>query len=108
MSAYSMRFSADIRTRPDVTDVDAHLARGVQAVRAHPQVASATFEHGPNAHRVSFDIQLRFPIAPQVDAVTAHRALHDSLERAGFGDTRLPPSSEVPVRLRIDSWPSWS
>jgi hypothetical protein len=107
MNADWMSFMAAIRTRPDVAGVDAYLARGVQALRAHPDVADATWQHDPRTHTVRFVLRVSYPIAPHVDALIAHRALHESLERAGFADTSLPPSSRVPVRLRIDSWPEW-
>jgi hypothetical protein len=102
-----MTFAAEVRTRPDVTDVNACLVRGVQSLRAHAAIADATYQHDQRTHTVSFSVQLVYPIAPHVDAITGHRALHEALEQAGFGDTSLPPYSPVPVRLRIASWPEW-
>jgi hypothetical protein len=100
-----MTFRADIRTRPDVAEVGPYLTHGVRAVRAHPDIADATCEHDPTTLTVRFHVQLHHSGFIHHDALTAHRALHEALEQAGFGDTSLPARSPVPVRLRIDWWP---
>lgn len=105
MAGYWMTFTADIRTRPDATDIDAHLADGIRALRAHPEIADAAYRHDQWTHTVAFDVQLSYPVHLHHDVIRIHRALHESLERAGFGDTSLPAYSPVPVRLRFGSWP---
>lgn len=105
MNGEWMTFLAEVLSRPHVTDVGPYLAHGLQRVQAHREIAAASFEHDPTTHTVRFHVQLHYPIAPHIDALTGHRALHESLERAGFGDTSLPAYAPVPVRLRIGSWP---
>jgi hypothetical protein len=105
MSGYWMTFTAHIRTRPDVTDVDAHLTHGVHVLQAHPDIADAAYRHDTTTHTVAFDLQVSYPVHLHHDVICMHRALLDSLEQAGFGDTSLPAYSPVPVRLRFGSWP---
>jgi hypothetical protein len=105
MNGYWMTFTAHIRTRPDVTDVDTHLAYGVQALRAHPDIADAAYRHDRSTHTVAFHLLVSYPVHLHHDVIRIHRALLDSLEQAGFGDTNLPAYSPVPVRLRFGSWP---
>jgi hypothetical protein len=107
MRRYWMTFIADIRTRPDITDVHGHLAHGVQAVRAHPEVADAAYRYDATTHTVAFDVLVGRPVTVPYDVITMHRALLDSLEHAGFGDTNLPAHSPVPVRLRFPRWPDF-
>lgn len=107
MRGYWMSFIADIRTRPDVTDVQSHLAHGLRAVLAHPDVADAAYRHNPISHTVEFQVLVGYPVDLPYDVISMHRALLDSLERAGFGDTNLPAYSPVPVRLRFSSWPDF-
>ena len=51
------------------------------------------------------DVQVAYTVAHHYDIISAHRALHESLERAGICTTRTRPSISLPaVQVRIDSW----
>jgi len=67
-------------------------------VRANREIAAASLGTTQRRTPSGSHVQLRYPIAPHVDAT-------EGLEPAGFGDSSLPAHAPVPVRLRIDSWP---
>lgn len=105
MAPYWLSFVSEILTRPDITDVTPYLDRGLSVLRAHPDIAGATYRYDTRTHRVTFVLEVAYTIAPHHDIVTAHHALHESLQRAGICTNRRRRTGPLPaVQARIDAW----
>ena len=106
MSGYSITLTADVRTRPDVTDVSRHIARGLEVLRTHPDVENATHRHDAHMHRVTFQMKLRQRLTPDLAARRAVAALHDALESVGISTSRHGAAGALPlVQVRLPHWP---
>lgn len=106
MTGYLLTFTASVRSRPDVPDVRPYLARGLRALRAHPDIADAICRHNGRTHTVTFHVVPSHTFAPDYAVISAHRALHEALRRAGIWTQQSPAGRPLPpVQVRIGTWP---
>jgi hypothetical protein len=106
MNGYSVAFTADLRTRPDVADVRPYLARALDALDAHPDVSSAIYRYDWQTHRITFELSVDRVTVPDLAMRRAVLALRQALESVGvrtaaFGATGVLP----PVQVRLQGWP---
>jgi hypothetical protein len=97
-------WQAEIRTRPDVADIEPYLAHAMAALR---DVEDCRYEYDARLHVVSFVVHVRWTISEVIAKRQASAALHDRLPAAGFDTARSAPMFQMPIAwLRFDWWPS--
>jgi hypothetical protein len=106
MTGYSVTFTADLRTRPDVADVRPYLARALDALRGQPEVADAVAHVDARRHRITFEVNLRYGLTPDFAMGRAEVALHEALKRAGICSSPSGAAGALPaVQVRLPRWP---
>jgi hypothetical protein len=107
MTISLLTFTAPVLSRPDIPNVRTYLARGVRALRSHPDVVDVTCRHNRRTHTVTFEIAPALPFPPERAVLSTLRALHDALRQAGIRTTRNPPARGFlpAVQIRLGTWP---
>jgi hypothetical protein len=106
MIGYWLTYNAGLRTPPDVPDVTPYLTHYTETLRAHPEVADATYQHDPRTHRVVVHVYVRHALTPDFALLRARIAVHESLRKAGAAASACYAASPSPAaQLWIDTWP---
>jgi hypothetical protein len=106
MSGCWVTWQADIRTRPDITDIETDLDQAIYLLWQHRDVNDAYHRYDPATHTVTFDVRVRYGISEVLVRRLASTALRQALRGTGFAVAGLwPTSPDAIARLRFTPWP---
>lgn len=105
MSGAWVTWAADIRTRPDITDLEGKLDQTIYRLWQHRDVDDAYYEHDPDRYVVTFVVRIRYGITEVIVRQLAYRALHDALQWTGFALPHGWTTAQPHAWLRFTAWP---